>query len=412
MHPSALIARSQPMRQVAEEVRRFAAIDANVLVSGETGVGKSVIALALHTGDPRRRRPFVTIDCRSLPTTLIEAELFGVERGAFTGATRDKPGKFEAAGAGTIYLDGVDELSLDAQGKLLRLVETKRLERVGSLASIELHARLVASTGPDPEQAVRDALFRSDLYHRLRVLPIVVPPLRERRPDILPLARLFIRDAAARFGRSTKGLTTGASAAIEAYPWPGTFANCDTSSNARRSIWRTRHVSVLTRPTSRSSSSTIKRHTSTRRLRVAQRSGKSSDATSNSHFGVCAGIRLWLRGSSASAESRYGKSGRSLGCPDSPKWTSRLRTAVAKDLRRTAGSPGRAALRGLRPAPRRADPRRRLCRLLAGRPGLQSAAVPQMRQSAAVAPCPWGRRLPGVSEAELRRRRGQSRGAV
>ena len=221
MHPSALIARSQPMRQVAEEVRRFAAIDANVLVSGETGVGKSVIALALHTGGPRRRRPFVTIDCRSLPTTLIEAELFGVERGAFTGATRDKPGKFEAAGAGTIYLDGVDELSLDAQGKLLRLVETKRLERVGSLASIELHARLVASTGPDPEQAVRDALFRSDLYHRLRVLPIVVPPLRERRPDILPLARLFIRDAAARFGRSTKGLTTGASAAIEAYPWPG-----------------------------------------------------------------------------------------------------------------------------------------------------------------------------------------------
>ena len=112
MRPSTLIARSQPMRRLVEEVRRFAIIDANVLISGETGVGKSVIALALHAGGRRRRRPFVTIDCRSLPTTLIEAELFGVERGAFTGATRDKPGKFEAAGTGTIYLDGVDELPL------------------------------------------------------------------------------------------------------------------------------------------------------------------------------------------------------------------------------------------------------------------------------------------------------------
>ena len=209
------------MRRLVEEVRRFAIIDANVLISGETGVGKSVIALALHAGGRRRRRPFVTIDCRSLPTTLIETELFGVERGAFTGATRDKPGKFEAAGTGTIYLDGVDELPLDAQGKLLRLVETKRAERIGSLVSIELQARLVASTGPDPEQAVRDGLLRSDLYHRLRVLPIVVPPLRDRRPDILPLARLFVRDAATRVGRSAKGLTTRASQAIEAYPWPG-----------------------------------------------------------------------------------------------------------------------------------------------------------------------------------------------
>ena len=208
------------MRRLVETVRRFAASDANVLVSGETGTGKSLVARTLHASGPRRKHPFVTIDCRGLPASLIDAELFGVERGAASGAAKTKPGTFEAAGAGTVYLDAVDELALEAQARLRRLAETRRVERVGS-PSIELRARLVASTGPDPAQAVRDGLLNSNLYHRLRVLPLLIPALRDRRADILPLARTFIRDAARRFEQPAPGLTRAASAALEAYPWPG-----------------------------------------------------------------------------------------------------------------------------------------------------------------------------------------------
>lgn len=216
-----LIARSQSMRRVVQEVRRFAGIDANVLISGETGVGKGVVARALHAVGPRRSHPFVTVDCLSLPINLIEAEIFGFERGAFSGAVDAKAGKFELAGRGTAYLDGVSELALEVQGKLLRLVEDKHVERIGGLAPITLHARIVASTIADIEDAVRDGLFRDDLYHRLRVLPLKIPPLRDRRPDILPLARAGLRATCARLGRRAGTLTKAAATALEAYPWPG-----------------------------------------------------------------------------------------------------------------------------------------------------------------------------------------------
>jgi len=221
MKPAGLIARSAAMRAIVGELHRFARADANVLITGETGVGKDAVALALHALSPRRDQPFVKIDCPSVPGSLIESELFGYERGAFTDATGTKAGRFELAGRGTVYLDGVGELTIDAQAKLLRLVEDKMVERLGGTAPLALHARIVASAGAELEQAVRDGAFRDDLYHRLRVLPIRIPPLRERRPDVLPLARQFVREGAKRAQRPGLALTAAAESALTRYWWPG-----------------------------------------------------------------------------------------------------------------------------------------------------------------------------------------------
>jgi transcriptional regulator with GAF, ATPase, and Fis domain len=216
-----LVAHSEPMRELCEQITRFAAADANVLITGETGVGKDAVALALHTTGPRKPHPFVKIDCPSLPQSLVESELFGHERGAFTDASAARPGRFELAGRGTVYLDSVGELPLEGQAKLLRLVEDKRGERLGGTTSYAVHARLVASAEANLETAVKDGAFREDLYHRLRVLPLKVPPLRDRRTDILPLARLFVREAAARHRRSALRLAPDAVSVLERYDWPG-----------------------------------------------------------------------------------------------------------------------------------------------------------------------------------------------
>ena len=216
-----LIARSPVMRELVDQLRRFALADANVLITGETGVGKDAIALALHAAGPRSAHPFVKIDCPSLPQGLVESELFGHERGAFTDAAAARAGRFELAGRGTVYLDGVGELPIDGQAKLLRLVEEKRAERLGGTTSYALLARVVASAEANLEAAVRDGAFREDLYHRLRVLPLRIPPLRERREDIAPLARFFVRDARARHKRPGLRLSAGAASALERYPWPG-----------------------------------------------------------------------------------------------------------------------------------------------------------------------------------------------
>ena len=217
----AFVGRTPAMRILIAEIERYAAADANVLITGETGAGKDAVAQALHKAGPRRTKPFVTIDCPSLPPTLIESELFGFERGAFTDAATAKVGRLELAGAGTLYLDNVGELPVDSQAKLLRLVEDKRIERLGGVASMPIRARIVASADACIEQAVQERTFRDDLYHRLRVLPLRIPPLRERRPDIRPLATRFIRDVAHRAGREAPMLTDAAAAALESYAWPG-----------------------------------------------------------------------------------------------------------------------------------------------------------------------------------------------
>ena len=209
------------MRALVGQIRRFAATDSNVLITGETGTGKNAVASQLHTRGPRAKLPFITIDCASLPASLIDSELFGHERGAFTDAVSARAGRFELAGAGIVYLDAVTELSVEAQGKLLRIVEEKRVERLGGHNSFAVAARILSSADATVEDAVRAGTFRGDLYHRLRVLPIVIPPLRERRDDLLPLAEYFLSRAAGRVGRDTPAITPDAVSALEDYAWPG-----------------------------------------------------------------------------------------------------------------------------------------------------------------------------------------------
>jgi DNA-binding NtrC family response regulator len=209
------------MRALVAEMRRFAPSDANVLITGETGVGKDVVARALHAMGGRSRAPFVTVDCPGLPATLLEAELFGYERGAFTDAAVTRPGRFELAANGTIYLDRVHELPPELQAKLLRLVEHKQVERLGTAVAIPVKARIVASAADQIEDAVESGAFRTDLFHRLRVLPLRVPPLRERRGDLRLLVQQFLRAAARRAGRATPNLTADARARLASHTWPG-----------------------------------------------------------------------------------------------------------------------------------------------------------------------------------------------
>jgi Nif-specific regulatory protein len=209
------------MQTLVQQIRRFAATDSNVLITGETGTGKNAIAHQLHARGPRARLPFITIDCASLPATLIDSELFGHERGAFTDAVSARAGRFELAGGGVVYLDAVTELPVEAQGKLLRIVEEKRVERLGGHSSFAVAARIISSAGANVEDAVREGTFRGDLYHRLRVLPIVIPPLRERSEDLLPLAEYFAARAAAAAGVEARAISRDAAAALGDYAWPG-----------------------------------------------------------------------------------------------------------------------------------------------------------------------------------------------
>jgi DNA-binding NtrC family response regulator len=215
------IARSKVMRALADQIRRFARTDSNVLIAGETGTGKNVVARELHLRGKRAKQPFVTIDCPSLPSTLIDSELFGHERGAFTDAITARAGRFELARSGTVYLDAVNELPLDAQSKLLRIVEEKRVERLGAQTSVAITARVIASSGADIEDEVRAGRFRHDLFHRLRVLPLLVPPLRERKDDVLPLARYFASRAVAAEKRPAPAFSRDAGEALRDYAWPG-----------------------------------------------------------------------------------------------------------------------------------------------------------------------------------------------
>jgi DNA-binding NtrC family response regulator len=216
-----LIAISRSMRDLRRQARRYAAVDATVLITGETGVGKDALARFIHSCGPRRRDPFVTVDCPALPETLVEAELFGHERGAFTDATIARPGKFEQAGRGTLYLDAVTRLSSSGQGALLRVVEERRVTRLGGTTGTDVRARLIASFDTDVEDAVRDGSLRADLFHRLSVLPVRIPPLRERVEDILPLAHASVIEFAARLNCKMPAIAADAEDALKRHHWPG-----------------------------------------------------------------------------------------------------------------------------------------------------------------------------------------------
>ena len=209
------------MRALLRQARRYAGVDATVLITGETGVGKDAVARLLHDCGPRRREPFVTVDCPGLPATLVESELFGHERGAFTDATAARPGRFELAGHGTLYLDAVTRLTPSGQGALLRVVEERRVTRLGGTAASDVRARIIASADANVEDAVRQGTLRPELYHRLGVLPLNLPPLRERTDDILPLAELFAARLSEPLHRAAPAIDGGAADALVRYRWPG-----------------------------------------------------------------------------------------------------------------------------------------------------------------------------------------------
>jgi two-component system, NtrC family, response regulator AtoC len=216
-----LVGRSPAMRRVYELVRQIADTTATVLITGESGTGKEMIARAIHRQGIRRARPFVAVNCAALPAELLESELFGHERGAFTGAYARKLGKFEAAHSGTLLLDEVGTLRLDLQPKILRALQEREIERVGGGRAIPVDVRIIAATNADLRQAVAAGRFREDLFYRVHVIPITLPPLRERREDVALLARHFLAKYARQFGKPVTDLSRGALDALERYHWPG-----------------------------------------------------------------------------------------------------------------------------------------------------------------------------------------------
>ena len=216
-----IVALSDAMREALRLAERVAPTEANVLVTGESGAGKDAVAAFIHARSARAAGPFVKIDCAALPSELLEAELFGYERGAFTGATEGRPGRLEGAHKGTLVLDEIAHLSTDAQAKLLRVIEEREFERLGGRRTVRVDARLVALTNVDLDDAVRRRAFREDLFYRLNVVRVRVPPLRERRADVEKLARGFLKIYGAKHGRAGASLSAEALAVLKAYDWPG-----------------------------------------------------------------------------------------------------------------------------------------------------------------------------------------------
>jgi DNA-binding NtrC family response regulator len=216
-----IIGEAGVMKQVSQAIQRAAVTDTTVLLLGESGTGKELFARAVHALSGRANGPFIAINCAAIPDTLLEAELFGYEKGAFTGAAQRKLGKFEVANRGTLFLDEIGELPLQLQGKILRALEERTFERLGSTSSVKVDVRVVAATNRVLKQAVASRQFREDLYFRLSVFPITIPPLRDRREDIPLLARHFIERGSRELGKASLTLSAPALDALTAYPWPG-----------------------------------------------------------------------------------------------------------------------------------------------------------------------------------------------
>jgi len=220
-HLGDMLIHSDGMRQVAKMVRKVAPFKTTVLVLGESGVGKELVSRALHAGSPRSDGPFVAVNCGAIPEALLESELFGHVKGAFTDAVTDRRGLFEEAQSGTLFLDEIGELPPQLQVKLLRVLQEAEIRRVGETRARPVDVRVVAATSRDLQQMVDEGSFRSDLYFRVAVMPVVIPPLRERRDDIGPLVRHFVDATNERLGTAIEGVTEPALAQLLAYEWPG-----------------------------------------------------------------------------------------------------------------------------------------------------------------------------------------------
>jgi DNA-binding NtrC family response regulator len=231
-----IVGESSTMRDFYRKLGKIELVDTPVLISGESGTGKELAALAIHERSHRSDGPFVAVNCGSIPSTLIQSELFGYEKGAFTGASHRKMGKIEAAAGGTVFLDEIGDLPLELQINLLRFLQENTIERVGSHKSISVDARVIAATHVDLEEAIREKRFREDLYYRLNVIHIEVPPLRKRGTDISLLAKYFFQVFSKEKGPSVRGISQGAMDAMYRYNWPG---------NVRELMNRMRHALVM-----------------------------------------------------------------------------------------------------------------------------------------------------------------------
>jgi len=216
-----LVGNSLPIRHLTDMIERFARTDEPVLITGESGTGKELAARAIHQRSPRAAGPFAAVNCAAIPPNLIASELFGYEKGAFTGAAARTKGQVESANGGTLFLDEIGDMPIELQGYLLRFLQEGQIVRVGGRESIDVNVRIVAATNVRLRPAITEGRFREDLYYRLNVLALEVPPLRERREDIEPLAAHFLRVAANHFGREVIGFTPEAMRAMHEYHWPG-----------------------------------------------------------------------------------------------------------------------------------------------------------------------------------------------
>jgi len=217
----AFVGKSRPMLDVYETIRKTAESSSTVLVTGESGTGKELVAQAIHQESPRKHGPFVSVNCGAIPETLMESELFGHVKGAFTGAVNGAPGLFAAAAGGTLFLDEITEIPHSVQVKLLRAIQEREVRRVGDTRDVKVDVRLIAASNRDVARAVKEGALREDLFYRLNVIPIHLPPLRERREDIAPLVAHFIQKICAELGKTARSISPDALAILEQHPWPG-----------------------------------------------------------------------------------------------------------------------------------------------------------------------------------------------
>jgi transcriptional regulator with PAS, ATPase and Fis domain len=241
---SGIVCRSEAMQRILTIARRVAKVDSTVLITGESGVGKERLARLVHDESTRAAQPFVAVNCAALTESLLESELFGHVRGAFTGATSDHQGLFEAANGGTLFLDEVGEVSPATQAKLLRAIQEREVRRVGETTPRSVNVRLVAATNRDLAAAVAGGEFRKDLYYRLKVVELRVPALRDRREDVLPLARVLLQSAAERLGRPITGLTSDAADQLLRYSWPGNIRELENAMERAVALAETERVAV------------------------------------------------------------------------------------------------------------------------------------------------------------------------